>query len=108
MEADEVDVLAFAVLGDFEQIEDAEEAGGAGELGSDVWKADGFDGVDFDVAFFHLVTLADGDAWAKPEANAAGDAAGADAVAKALGEYHRGQAYVTYNSSLEGPCYFVG
>jgi hypothetical protein len=88
VEADQVDVVAFAVFGYFEQVEDAEEAGFAGQLRGDVGKAYGFDGVDFDVAFFHLVALADGDAGADPDADAAGDFAAADAGAEALGEDH--------------------
>jgi hypothetical protein len=88
VEADEVDVLAFAVFGDLEQVENAEEAGGACELGSDVGKADRFDGVNLDVAVFHWIAFADGDACAQPEAHGAGDPAGADAFAKAFGEDH--------------------
>lgn len=88
MEADEVDVLAFAVLGNLEQVENAEEAGGAREFGSDVGKADGLDGVDLNVAVFHWVAFADGDACALPEANGAGDSAAADAFAEAFGEDH--------------------
>jgi hypothetical protein len=88
MEADQVDVVAFAVFGYFEQVENAEEAGSAGELRGDVGKADGLDGVDFDLAFFHLVALADGDAESDPDADAAGDFTAADAVSKAFGEDH--------------------
>ena len=65
-----------------------DEHGGARELGGYVGKADGLDGVDLDVAFFHCVAFADGDARGDPETNAAGDSAGADAVAEALGEGH--------------------
>ena len=88
MEADEVDVFAAAVFGDFEQVEEAEEAGGAGELRGDVEEADGFDGVDLDLAFFHAVAVAGDHVGAGPDADAAGDFATADAFAKALGEGH--------------------
>lgn len=91
MEADEVDGLAAAVLGDFEEIEDAEKAGGAGEFRRDVGKANGFDGVDFDCAFFHAVVTADFNLRTHPDADAGGDSAAADAVAEAFGEEHGGR-----------------
>jgi hypothetical protein len=81
-------LFAGAVLGDFEEVEDAEEAGGAGELRGDVGKADEVDGVDLDFAFFHAVAVADDDVGTHPDADAAGDVATADAFAEALGEGH--------------------
>ena len=90
MEADEVDVVALAVLGDFEQVDEAEEAGCAGELWSDVGKADGLNGVDLDLAFFHAVAVADDDMGTCPDADAARDFAAADTFAKPLGEGHGG------------------
>ncbi len=91
VETDQIDVLAAAVLCDFEQVEDAEESGGAGEGGRDVGKADGVDGVDFDLAIFHGIASADADVRTHPNADRAGDLAGADAVAEAFGEEHGGR-----------------
>lgn len=88
VEADEVDVVAFAVLGYFKEIEDAEESRGAGKLRGDVGEADWLDGVDFDLAFFHAVAGADGHVRACPDADAAGDLAAADSFAKVFGERH--------------------
>jgi hypothetical protein len=88
VEANEVDIVAFAVFCGFEQVEDAEEAGGLGELGRDVGQADGFDGVDLDLAFVHAVAASDFDARGDPDADRAGDLSGADAVAEAFGEDH--------------------
>jgi len=88
VEADEVDVVAFAVFGYFEQVEDAEEAGFAGELRRDVGQADGFDGVDLDFTFLHFVTIASDDVRARPDADAGGDFAAADAVTETFGEDH--------------------
>jgi len=88
MEADEVNVVAGAVLGDFEEIKDAEEAGFAGESGSDVGEADGLDGVNDDGAFSHGVATANFDVRASPDTDAASDFAAANAFAKALGEHH--------------------
>ncbi len=85
MEADQVDVLAGAVLGDFQKIDEAEESGFAGELRGDFLKADLLDGVDFDVAFFHAIAVAGFDVRILPDADAAGNFAAADAVAEALG-----------------------
>ena len=50
METHQVDVLASAMLGDFEKIDDALEPGRASKLRSDVPKADREDGIDLDVA----------------------------------------------------------
>src|SRR5215475_9311442 len=88
METDEADLFAFAVFGDFEEIEDAEKAGFAGQGRGNVGQADRLDGVNFDVAFFHDITLADGDAWAHPEADGGGDFTALYAGAKAPGEGH--------------------
>ena len=88
MESDEVDLVALAVFGGFEQVEDAEEAGGASQLGSDVGEAEGLDGVDFDFAGPHGVAGADADVGAGPDADAGGDFATANAVAKTLVEDH--------------------
>jgi len=88
VKVDQVDVLALAVFGDFEQVQNSQEAGGAGQLWSDIGQADGLDGVDFDLTFFHGVALADADAWAVPDTDGAGDFAAADAVAEALGDDH--------------------
>ena len=88
MEADEINVLAGAVLGDLEEVDDAEESGFAGKGGGDIGEADGLDGIDFDFAFLHAVTGADADVEAFPDADGASDLAAADGVAKALGEGH--------------------
>ena len=88
MEVNQVDLLSPAVFGYFEQVQDSQKAGGASQLWSDVGQADGLDGVYFDLAFFHGVTLADADVRAGPEADGAGDFAAADAIAQALGEDH--------------------
>jgi len=90
VEADQVDVLAFAVLRYFEQVEDTEKSGGAGELRSDFGKADGLDGVNFYFAFFHAVTVADFDVGTHPDADARSDFAAANAFSEALGEHHAG------------------
>ena len=94
MEADEVDVVTAAVFCDFEEVENSEEAGSASEMRSDVGKADGLDGVDFDLAFFHAIALAHGDARARPDADADGDLTAANASAETLREYHGAPRYM--------------
>jgi hypothetical protein len=88
VEADEVDVLPFSMLRDFEEIDQAEEARLAGEVGCDVGQTDGGDGIDFDLAVFHCVPISDFDVGPGPEADTARDLAGSDAVAEAFGEDH--------------------
>src|ERR1700688_2056025 len=84
VEADEVDLFAAAVFGDFEQVEDAEETGCARQLGSDVGEADGLDGIDFDFALLHGgVSSTDFDARSFPNSDAYRDVAATDAFAKA-------------------------
>jgi hypothetical protein len=87
-EADQVDLVAGAVFGNFQQVENAEETRFAGKLGRDVGEADGLDRIDFDFTFFHAITAAHLHVWARPDANAAGDVSATNAIAKALGEHH--------------------
>ena len=75
--------------GDFQEVEDAGEAGFAGQLGRDVREADGRDGVDLDVAISHFVAVAGDDMRAGPDADRAGDLAADDSLAKAFGEDHK-------------------
>jgi len=86
--ADEVDVIAGAVLRDFEEIDDAEEAGLDRQLVSDVLNGDLLDEMDLDFTFFHPVTVADLDMRGLPDSDAAGDVATADALSKPLCENH--------------------
>jgi hypothetical protein len=88
VEADQVDLFAGAVLGNFQQIEDAEESGFAREVGSDIREADGLNGIDFDFAFFHAVSSADFDAGSLPNADAACDVSATNAIAEALRKHH--------------------
>ena len=73
MEPDEVDVFAFAVFCNLEQIDDPEEPRLARQLRSDIEKADRLNGIDFDLTFFHWVSIADLDVKTGPDADATGD-----------------------------------
>ena len=56
----------------------------------DVLERDFFDGVDFDVAVFHRVAIADLDVRVFPDADAASDGSAADVGAEAFGEEQDG------------------
>src|SRR5262249_4544203 len=88
VEANEVDVLASTVLGDFEHVQDAEESGFTCKLWCDIREANRFDRIDLNGAFLHWVSTADEDMRPRPEADAAGDFAAADSVAKSFREDH--------------------
>jgi hypothetical protein len=81
MESDQVDFLARAMFGDFEEIDQAQESGLSGKLRGDFLNTDLLNGIDFDVAFFHAVSVAGFDVRKLPDADAAGDFAGADSFA---------------------------
>jgi hypothetical protein len=88
VESNQIDIFAWAVFCDLEQIDDTEKTGLARQGWSDIRKTDGGDGVHFDFAFFHAVAVAHFDVEALPYSDTAGDVSAAHAVAKPLGEYH--------------------
>ena len=71
VEPDQVDILAFTVPRDVQQIGHAEEAGLARELRRNLCKFDGIHGVDFDLAFAHAIAAADLDMGTSPDPDAA-------------------------------------
>jgi hypothetical protein len=88
MEADEIHIFAWAMLGDLQQIDQAEKSRLACEGGRDFLKTDLFDGVYFDFPFLHAISLAGGDVRILPNPDAASNLAAPDAVAEAFGEGH--------------------
>jgi hypothetical protein len=88
VEPDQVDIFAFAVLGNLEQIHEAGETRLAHQLRRDVVKLDRLDGFDLDFAFFHGVPRARFDVGANPDSDTAGDVSAANSWAKTLGEHH--------------------
>ena len=88
MEVDQVDILPFTVLGNFKQIDHAEETRLPCELWGDVRQAYRFDGVDLDVTFLHPVTAACCNPWTGPETDSRGDLSTPDSFTQALGEGH--------------------
>src|SRR5215472_12401075 len=55
VKADQVDVPASTVVSHLEEIQNAKKPRLLRQLGSNVGKTDGLDGVHFDLAFFHPV-----------------------------------------------------
>lgn len=96
MKANQIDIVSFAVLGNFEQVKHAGEAGFPRQLRGDVRKADGSDGLDFDLAVAHFVAIAGFDAGTGPDADAQCDVSVDNSLAKALGEDH------TYRLQIAG------
>ena len=88
MEAHQIDILAFAMPGNLEQIEDAEKSRRARLLWSDVRKPDRFNRIHLNLPFFHAIPAAHADARAHPNAHRAGDLSASNPVAKPFREHH--------------------
>ena len=88
VEADQVDILAFTVPRDLQQIGEAEETRFSREFRRNLRKLDRLNRVDLDLSFVHTVTATGPYAWTTPNANAAGNLSAADSFAKTFGEDH--------------------
>ena len=88
MEPEQVDLLASAMLRNFQKVEHAKETRRARELRSDIGKTYRLDRIDFNLALIHSVSCADFDMRAHPYANTAGDLSFANSVAQTLCEDH--------------------
>lgn len=86
MEADKIDVVPFAMLGDLEQIENTEEAGLACDLRGDIGKPDRLDGVHLNLSLLHAIAGSHSYMRSHPDADTAGDLPAAHSLAKPLGE----------------------
>ena len=87
-EFDQIDLLALAVSGGFQEVDDAQKARAAGEVRGYVGKVDLADRAHLDKARPQGIATADLDARAMPDADAARDLAPHDPVAQFLGEGH--------------------
>jgi hypothetical protein len=88
VEPNQIDILAFTVLRNLKQIDDAKETRLARQLRSDIRKADGLDRVHLDLTFFHTVAGAHWDVRAHPYSDTARDFSATNSVAKPFGEHH--------------------
>src|SRR5689334_22455403 len=89
MESNQVHVLAAAVSRDLQQIVDTIEAGFLREIKRHIFDRDRRNRINDDVTVLHLIAIADLHARARPDANAASDAATPDAFAESFGKNHR-------------------
>ena len=89
MEPDQIDVLAFSVLRDFEEVEHTKETRRTCQLWSDIRETDRLDRINFDLTVFHAIPCAHLDVGMHPYPDAASDFAAANSLAQALGEDHR-------------------
>ena len=88
MKPDQIDILSSTVLGDFEEIDDAQESRLASQRWSDIRKTDRLDRVHFDLTFFHAVTVAHFDVGTHPDSDTAGDFSSTNSIAQPPGKRH--------------------
>ena len=84
----EINILAFTVLRDLEQIDHTQETRLSRQLWTDIRKTDRRDRIHLDLTFFHTVPGANLDVGTLPYSNAAGDGASSHALSEPLGEDH--------------------
>jgi hypothetical protein len=89
VELDEVHVIASPMLRDLEQIGYARKAALAREARRNLFERNRDDGIDFDLTFFEVVSLADTNVRTHPDANASRDRTTSHAIAQVFREQHR-------------------
>ena len=102
MEPDQVDLLASAMLRNFQKVEHAKETRRARELRSDIGKTYRLDRIDFNLTLIHSVSCADFDMRAHPYANTAGDFSLSNSVAQAFCKKHKNTELSPESSALRG------
>jgi hypothetical protein len=88
VESNQVNIFAFTVFRDLEQIYDTQESGLARQCWSDIRKTDRLDGIHFDLTFLHAVPVAHFDMGPRPDSDTASDFSSTNSLAKPLGEHH--------------------
>lgn len=88
MEANQINIFAFTVLGNLEQIDDAKEARLSRQLRSDIRETDRRDRIDFNLTFFHAVPGSHFHMGAHPYSDTASDFSATDSLTKPLSEHH--------------------
>lgn len=88
VEPNQIDVLAFTVLCDLEQIDDAKEPRFARQCRSNIRKTDRRDRIDYDFTFFHTVSVARFDVGPQPYSDTASDLSPANSFAEPFGKHH--------------------
>src|ERR1700722_19698355 len=85
-EVDEIDVLAGAMLGHFQKVDDSRKSGPPRQRGRNVVERDLADGSHFDKAGAQRIAATDFHMRSLPYPNAAGDLATHDRLAQSFGE----------------------
>src|SRR5439155_20410768 len=88
-----VDILAFPVLRDLEQIDQTQETRLTRQLRSDIRKTNRRDRIHFDLTFFHTVPGANLDVRTRPYPDTASDFSAANSLAQMLAEHHEESLY---------------
>src|SRR5581483_1989392 len=89
MKPHQINVSAAAVIRHLEEIDHPEESRRAGQLGSDVRKANRLDGIHFDLTFLHFVATTHFSMGTGPKADPAREFRKAQALPEAPGESYR-------------------
>jgi hypothetical protein len=88
VEPNQIDILASAVLGDLEQVDETQEARLARQLWSDIRKTNRRDRIHLDLTFLHPVPVAHFNVGTHPYSDTTSDLSTAHSFAQALGERH--------------------
>ena len=88
MEPNQVDVVAAAVFGSFEQIVHRAKTRLARQIIGDLGDTNRHDRIYHDVSFVHAIATTHLDMGTRPDANAAPDPSASNSFAKMLGEHH--------------------
>ena len=94
MEPNQIDIFAFTVLGNLEQIDEPKETRLARQLWSDIRKPDRLDRTHLDLTFVHTIPSAHFDVRAHPYSDTASDFSATNPLAKPLGEHHEESLHV--------------
>jgi hypothetical protein len=103
VEPNQIDIFAFTVLRDFEQIDDSQKPRLSRQLWRDIRKANRFDGIDFDLTFLHRVSRADLDMGTRPDPDAASNLPLTNSLPKALRENHDESLHLAADGTLVRP-----
>jgi hypothetical protein len=98
---DEVHVFASPMPRDLEQIGYAREAAFARETRCNLFERNRNDGIDFDLTFAEVVSLADTNVRTHPDANASRDRTTSHAITQVFREKHRASLARCFRSSAD-------
>src|SRR6266850_6957608 len=88
VEPNQIDILAFTVLRDLEQIDHTQETRLSRQFWSDIRKTDRRDRIHLDLTFFHTIPGANLHVGTRPYPDTASDFSASNSLAKTLAEHH--------------------